>query len=83
MIIIHISIATASLIATGIAFLRPSNSKLQISYVLIALTIITGSYLILTTHTNLTQTCTSGLVYLGIVTCGIMLARRKLKSIVN
>lgn len=77
-LVIHILIALASIVASGWAFLVPSKAKLRTSYTLVAATLASGTYLVLSTHTPLTQACLTGLIYLAIVSTGIALARRKL-----
>jgi hypothetical protein len=74
----HITVAVASLISTGITYFYPSKAKLNISYVLVALMLITGFYLIITKPAHMTQTCIEGLVFLGVVSYGLVSARRKL-----
>jgi len=74
----HIIIATASLIVTGITFFYPSKLKLNLAYSTVALTLLTGFYLVLSKPAHMTQTCLEGLVYLGVVTYGIVAARNKL-----
>ncbi len=78
MLFIHILIASTSLIFSTFLFFSPSQTKLKTSYSLVALTFITGTYLVLTTHSNLLQTCLTGLVYLGITSFATISARQKL-----
>lgn len=78
LLIFHVIIAILSLIHTGYLFLRPSKPGFQVSYSLVALTLATGFYLVFSSQTNLTRTCVSGLVYLGVVSLGIILAKHKL-----
>ena len=76
MILLHIIIALSSLVSAGLVFLFPSQLKLNISYVFVALTLITGFDLVLSKPTHLTQTCIEGLVYLGVVSLAIVSARK-------
>jgi hypothetical protein len=78
LLIIHITIALSSLIATGLAFFVPTNGKLRASYSLVGLTVASGTVLIVARPTHLVQSCTTGLLYLGLVFTGIILARQKL-----
>ncbi|HEU5004777.1 MAG TPA: hypothetical protein VFT49_01685 [Candidatus Saccharimonadales bacterium] len=75
---IHIIVALASLVSTGLALISPSTTKLRASYELIALTVVSGTYLVLHTHLPLTQACLTGLTYLGISSLAVVLARHKL-----
>jgi hypothetical protein len=77
-LILHIIIALSSLVVTGIAYVAPSNIKLRLAYVLVALTVASGSYLIVAKPAHMVAACAEGLVYLAIVMVGIVLARGKL-----
>lgn len=77
-LLIHICIAIISLVGTGALYLAPSKIKLQASYGLVALTLISGVYLVATTRAHLASACASGLVYLAIVSVGIAAGRAKL-----
>lgn len=77
-VLLHIFIALASIIAASIAYLSPSKAKLNFSYGLIALTFITGTYLVIMKPAHMVQTCFTGLVYLGVVSVAIIAAHRKL-----
>ena len=74
----HIIVALTSLVCAAAAFLYPSRAKLNASYATVALTLISGTYLVISKPAHLTQTCAEGLVYLGIVSFGIIMARQKL-----
>jgi hypothetical protein len=73
----HIAIALSSILFATFLYVKPSKNRFYGSYALVALTLISGTYLVLSMHANLVQACTSGLVYLLIVSFGIAAARRK------
>ena len=77
---LHILIATASIFSSASAFLFPSKSKLRLTYALIALTFISGFFLMWGKPVHMAQVCTTGLIYLGIVSAGIFAARHKLAA---
>jgi hypothetical protein len=54
--------------------------KLNISYILVGATLATGIYLTIVNPASMLRTCTTGLVYVVIVTAGIAIARRKLST---
>jgi hypothetical protein len=81
LLILHIIVALTSLVFTGIVFISPSKPKMQISYTLVALTLISGGALILSKPAPITQTCISGLTYLAFVSVGIFFAQKKLAKI--
>ncbi|HVQ44828.1 MAG TPA: hypothetical protein VMT30_07780 [Candidatus Saccharimonadia bacterium] len=78
--LIHVIIALASLGFTTFVFFSPSRTKLHASYGLAALTITSGVYLTFTKPAHLLETCTIGLLYVGLVSAGIIASRHKLTS---
>lgn len=78
MLIIHITVALASLIFTAIAFFIPSRLKLRLSQALIVMTLGSGTYLVFTMSVNLLKVCLAGLIYTAIVTGGTVAIGRKL-----
>ena len=77
LLITHVLVALSSIIATGLAYLSPSQRKLRTSYGLVGLTLASGTALVITTHSPLLSSCMTGLAYLGIVTFGIVASQRK------
>lgn len=82
-LILHIAIALSSVGFTGYVFLHPSKKRLMISYLWVATTIITGTYLIIMAPAHMVSACMTGLVYLGFVFSGILTARHKLAKAEN
>jgi hypothetical protein len=79
-LLFHITFATTSMVVTGLAYVRPSHQKLRTSYGLVAATLVSGTYLVISTHGPLLESCITGLVYLGIVFGGIIATQRKLAA---
>jgi hypothetical protein len=77
-LLLHIAIALASMIYTGYVFFSPSRAKLRGSYALVALTIASGTYLVVDKPSHMVQACATGLVYLGVIFAGIVAVRLKL-----
>jgi len=77
-ILLHIAIALTSIVQTTFLLFSPTQKKLTASYVLLAGTIGSGTYLIVTTPTHMLQTCVEGLVYIGFVVGGIVAAKMRL-----
>ena len=77
-LIIHITIALSSIVLTTYTYFRPSSLLLRAAYVLVGLTFATGFYMVAMAPAHILQACTSGLVYLGIVSIGIIATRAKL-----
>lgn len=80
LLVTHVLIALSSIVLTGMAYLSPSQRKLRTSYGLVGLTLASGTALVITTHSPLLSSCMTGLVYLGIVMSGILLAQRRLAA---
>lgn len=78
LLILHISCALVSVLYVTYTIMSPSRAKLRASYALSALTIISGTYLVLHSHAPLTSSCVAGLVYVGLMASGIRYARYKL-----
>lgn len=82
-ILLHVLIALTSLVYAGYVYFSPSKTKLYAAYGLVALTLISGTYLVVTMNTPLLQACSTGLLYLGVVLSGLLAAHRKLATQVS
>lgn len=78
MLLLHIAIALLSIIYTAYVYFAPSRAKLRGSYAFVALTIATGTWLVIANPAHMVQSCITGLLYLGIVFYGIHLSSSKL-----
>ncbi|HVV26010.1 MAG TPA: hypothetical protein VHC21_03185 [Candidatus Saccharimonadales bacterium] len=78
-VLIHVVIALSSVAWTTYLNFSPSPSrrKFYTAYGLIAATLASGTYLVISTHSPLLSSCVTGLVYLGIVLSGVLVAIRK------
>ncbi len=83
LLLLHIIIATTSIIYTAYVYFFPSKSKLNISYALVAGTLISGTFLLISTPSHMVSTCITGLTYLGFISVGIISARHKLAKSVD
>jgi len=70
-----------SLAHVTFAFFRPSRKQLFISYSFVGLTVASGVVLVATEPAHMIQACTSGLVYLAVMTVAIMATNLKLARI--
>jgi hypothetical protein len=77
-VLIHVAIALLSMVSATSALIRPTNAKLRASYRLVAATFISGTYLVVSTHSNLLSACIAGLTYLGGVSVALVAARHRL-----
>jgi len=73
----HISIALLSIGFTTYLLFAPSRVKFRISYVLVGLTLVSGTYLTVSQSVHLLHACISGLIYVGLVSAVITTARHK------
>lgn len=77
-LVIHILIALASIASSTYAFLSPSKNRLKVSYGLVAATLASGTFLVVSMHANMVSACMSGLLYLGFVASLLSLANARL-----
>lgn len=61
-------------------FFLPSKFRIRASQALIALTLGSGTYLVISMKANMLRACVMGLVYTAIVSFGIVAASRKLAA---
>lgn len=83
LLVVHIIIASLSIIYSALAFFFPSRSKLHITYALVAFTFISGTFLVIETPEHMTQTCITGIIYSFVVLSGIIAARHRLAKAGN
>ena len=79
-LITHILIALASLVGATVAWAKPSTTKLHVTYGLIAATLVSGTYLVVSTHANLLSSCETGLIYLAVSVTATVSAHHKLAT---
>ncbi len=82
-VLLHVSVAVASVLYTGYLYLRPSKAKLRVSYALVAATFVSGTYLVVAKPAHLVTACMMGLGYLAVTLFGIVAARQKLARVVE
>lgn len=76
----HILIALGSIAYSGLTLIRPSKHKIRVSYGFVAATLISGTYLVVSTHSPILSSCVTGLIYLAVVMSGILAAQAKLAA---
>ena len=81
LLVSHIIIASLSIVSSAVAFFIPSKLKLHVTYALVALTFISGTFLVIETPEHMTQICITGIIYSFIVLSSIVATRHKLSSI--
>lgn len=78
-VLLHVLIALSSIALSSFLFFKPSKKAMKASYGLIAGTVLSGSYLIITRPAHILETCTVGLVYLAIVVGATIATQVKLR----
>lgn len=78
LLLTHLVIALSSLVYTTYLYVRPSHAKIKVAAALVAGTLASGTWLVVSTHAPLLSSCVSGLIYLSVVTVGVTLSVRKL-----
>jgi hypothetical protein len=78
LILLHIIVALSGLVLAAYVFVKPSTAALHTLYGLTGATIASGTLLVATAKGHMLEACTMGLLYLGLVSLGIVSARRKL-----
>lgn len=64
LLITHILIALGSILSSSWLLFKPSRVKFILSYVLIGLTLISGTTLVVVSHSPILPSCEAGLAYL-------------------
>ncbi|HSI20670.1 MAG TPA: hypothetical protein VLA04_03105 [Verrucomicrobiae bacterium] len=80
MLLIHVLVALLSLAATAFTYVSPTKRHLAGSSALVALTLATGTALVLQAPSHLVEACSMGLAFLAISFVGIFAARKKLAT---
>jgi protoheme IX farnesyltransferase len=83
LILTHVIIATLGLVQALYGLFSPSRRNLRITYGLTAATFVTGTYLVWHLHTNIMQSCISGLTYLSIILAATVVTHRRLAKQTN
>lgn len=77
-LLVHLFFALTSVAhATYVGFF-PSQRQLQLSYGLMAGTLISGTYLVVSSGAHMLSACLSGLAYVGFVSVLLAIAQRRL-----
>ena len=82
-ILLHVFIALSGIASTTYGYFQPNKNNLRVSYGFVALTFVSGFYLVMHEPAQMIRACTTGLVYLGIVSLGILATRRKLAALLS
>ena len=78
LLISHIIIALTGIGITTILLLKPSEKKLNSSFLFLVGTLTTGTVLVLSAPGHMLQSCIMGIAYTAFVVGGIAIAKRRL-----
>jgi len=67
LLVTHIVIALGSVISSSWLLLKPSRIKFILSYILLGLTLISGTTLVVVSHAPILPSCEAGLAYLFVI----------------
>lgn len=79
-LLFHIISASVSVIFSTVGVFSPSRAILNITYVFIATTVISGTALIFEKNVSLAHVCMTGLIYLAITLTEVYITNRKLAA---
>jgi hypothetical protein len=79
-LITHVVVALSSVAYATYAFFNPTHDRLRFSYLLVASTIFSGTYLAIGAPEHLLRTCLTGLAYTSVVTVITVAAHRRLAT---
>lgn len=79
-VLLHVILAFTSVAFTTYLYFRPSKAKFYGAYGLIAATLASGTWLVISTHSPLVSSCVTGLIYLGFVVSLAVAASKRLST---
>lgn len=77
----HVLIALTGIGYSVFLFFKPNKRNFNITYSLIGGTFVSGTILVIITHSSLKSSCIAGLAYLAIVLIAIIPARYRYKKL--
>ncbi len=82
-LVMHIGVALLSIIYVAYIFVAPTKTKLRVSYAMVASTLASGTYLVVSSGSSILKSCISGLIYLAVMFVGMCAANYKLSRITS
>ena len=67
LLLTHITVALLGILQATYALVSPSRRKLQATYGLLAATLASGTYLVISLHAAILSSCLSGLTYTVVI----------------
>lgn len=82
-LVLHIIIALSSMLYSTFLYFSPTKTKFNVTYVLVSATLVSGTFLVISTGADILHACFMGIFYLVAVFGAIILANRKLAKVEN
>ena len=79
-ILIHVLIALTSIGVASVVYFKPSVQRLIVSYFFIIATVGSGTYLLISSPSNILKSCLVGLLYLTVVSIVTIASHVRLKK---
>jgi predicted ATPase len=83
LLLLHILAALSGLVFSTLSVLKPSQAKINTSFGLVIATILSGTLLVIATHSPILGSCITGLAYTGVTLSLIISARYRLAKTVQ
>ena len=80
LILLHVIIALISVAYSSYCLISPSKRGFYVTYGLVGATLVSGTYLTISTHTQILSACLTGLAYLSVVSALIAGAHYRLAT---
>jgi hypothetical protein len=80
---LHVIIAIASIVHLTYTFTGPTRKQLYVSYGMVSATLASGVLLVATAPSHMVQACTVGVVYLAVMSLGIIATNVKLARVIS
>lgn len=78
MLIFHIILAVFSIVFSSLMYFSPSKNKILASYAMLLGVVLSGTFLIVTSHVQILRTCLVGLGFIAYSSLAIYLTTKKL-----
>jgi hypothetical protein len=82
-VLIHVIIAVTSMAFSSFTFLKPAIQRLFVSYGLIIGTVASGTFLLITTPSNILKSCLMGLFYLTVISIVTIATHVKIRRLAS
>lgn len=82
-LIVHIILSLTSIIQAIYIIFSPTKAKLQVGYLLTLSVIISGLIVNVVDNMSIGQVCVRGVIYLGLIVTMLVLAQKRIHTIIK